>query len=208
MNGLELSVPIGGSGKFIELYHTGALEKAQALWNKCYRLRMRLEDVRANLCNCNDPAWLFRFADRCRRQGKDFEKRLRLEVERLESDKEMLEKEDAEICSKLREVDPSLLEASHTLAGARLLHNYEASSIGAQTLCDDVLKRRRIIARHPRLKSSGLCGRFDLENLPVPEGWGKEFPDVDSWVTAYRNKVCRNRIHKMVSQDKRRLRLP
>lgn len=208
MDYLQLSVSLGTSGKFIELNRSGALEKARALWSKYYRLRRRLERVRAELCNCNDAAWLFRFADKCRRQHIDFEEQLRSLAQALEGEREMLEKEVEETAKKLEEVDPSLLEACHTLAGARLLHNYEASFIAAQTLNDDVLKRRGIIAKHPQLNSLDLCRKFDVENLGVPERWKEEFRDVPSWATAYKNAVCRNRINKMISQNKRRLRLP
>jgi hypothetical protein len=208
MDYLELSVLVGNSGKFIQLWNSGALEKAQQLWARYCRLRKRLELNRAKLCKCNDALWLFRYSDQCRRHGKNFEEELQFLVDGLEKERGILEEKEKVMCSQLEQVDPTFFQVCHTLAGARWLLEYGAASIGAQTLIDYVLKRRAIIARYPHLDSFELCLRFDLENLPVPEDWTAKFCDVNSWETAYKNKICRNRIHKMISQDKRQLRLP
>ncbi len=190
------------------MHKNGVLAKAQPLWAKCCRVRMQLENARAQLRDCNDTAWLFSFAKRCRRQGTDFDKQLRLLIDGLETTKEELEKKFEEIWSQLKENNPSLLQASHSLAGARLLHSYEAVAIVSRPSTDSAVKRRGIVARCAHLDSLALCRRFDFEYLPLPKGWKKDFPNATSWVTAYRNDTCRNRIHKMISKDKQLLRLP
>ena len=121
MEDLELSFPIAGSGKFIELYHTGALQEAQPLWVKCCRLRTDLEAVRAKLCKCNDSVWLFQFLETCRRQKRDFEQQLRKFTRDLENTKRSLEEQIARIYLKLEDVDPCLSQAAHTLAEARIV---------------------------------------------------------------------------------------
>jgi hypothetical protein len=70
----------------------------------------------------------------------------------------------------------------------------------------DVLKRNWVIEANPGLRSRELCKRFDVENIPIPEKWS-EFPGVDSWSSAYENEVCKKRIHKMISEARRQLRL-
>ncbi len=127
MEYLELSVPIVGSGKFIELHHSGALQKAQPLWAQYFRLRRSLEGVNEELRKCNDATWLYQFLGTCQRQKRDFEKQLRRRVENLEKNRKILEEQETSLCAKLQAVDPSLLEAAHTLVGARLLHDYENS---------------------------------------------------------------------------------
>src|SRR4029077_6948974 len=103
MEDLELSVPIAESGKFSELYHTGALQEAQPLWVKCCRLRTDLEAVIAKLCKC---VWLFQFLETCRRQKCDFEQQLWKFTRDLENTKRNLEEQIARIYLKLEDVDP------------------------------------------------------------------------------------------------------
>jgi hypothetical protein len=208
MEYLELSVPIVGSGKFIELHHTGALQNAQPLWAQYFRLRKSLEAVREKLRMCNEPAWLFQFARKWQRQNRDFEQELRRLADSLEKTKNSLEEQIVQICSRLECVDPSLLQAAHTLAGARLFHRYEIPCYGARISPNEVVKRDAIVAKYVHLGSLDLCKRFDVEDLSVPEPWTEKFPEVDCWTKAYKNPVCRNRICKMISQIKRRLRLP
>src|ERR1700732_5377334 len=94
---LDLSVPVAGSGKFIEMHQNGALQKAQPFWAKCHRLQRHLDGINANLCLRNDHGWLFHFAEACGRQGKDFEKQLRLEIDALEKKKDVLERKKGEL---------------------------------------------------------------------------------------------------------------
>jgi len=71
MDALDFSVPVTGSGKFIELNAAGSLPKLQPLWSKYCGLRKHLENVEEKLCLCNEPSWLLGFAKKCQRQKKD-----------------------------------------------------------------------------------------------------------------------------------------
>jgi hypothetical protein len=206
MEYLELSVPIVGSGKFIELHHTGALQRAQSLWSRYLRLRKSLEGVNEELRKCNDANWLYQFLGTCQRQKRDFEKQLRRLVKSLENNRRALEEQEVSLCTKLRGVDPSLSEAAHTLVGARLLHDYENSALALRRSGDDVLRRGGIIAKNLGLSSLELCRRFDLACISVRDEWTGQFPGVHSWVSAYENKHCRKLIQKMISKAKRKLR--
>ena len=208
MKFLELSVPVAGSGKFIQLHQNGVLQKAQPLWTKYCRLQKDLDGINANLCLCNEPAWLFKVAETCRRQAKDFEKQLRLEVDALEKTKAVLERKKGELSSRLAEIDPYLQNASHTLAGAQLLQTQRALSFAGRTSGSEILRRNAIIENYAQLNSFELCKRFDVEDLRLPEEWMKVFPETHLWVTAYSNPILRKRIHKMICIAKRDLRLP
>ena len=205
---LDLSVPVGGSGMFIHLHQNGALQKVQPLWTKYCRLQKRLDDVHAAIVLCNDNESLFRFLEECQRQNKDFEKTLRLLANRLNNSKVTLERQIGEICSTIGEVDPALLRVSHTLVNPRMLHAYDASRLSFKKSGHAVLARNMIIAKYSDLRSFELCIRFDAEDVPLPEEWTKAFPEIHSWKTAYKNRICRNRIQKMICVAKRNLLLP
>lgn len=206
MEYLDLSVPIVGSGKFIELHRTGALQKAQPLWVQYVRLRESLEGVNEELRMCNDATWLYRFLGTCRRKNQDFEKRLRRKVKNLEKNRRILEEREASLRTRLQGVDPSLSKAAHSLVGARLLHDYMNSALALRKSGDEVLRRNAIIAKHLEFGSRELCRRFEYECIPLRESWKHNFHGVNSWFSAYENKRCRKLIHKMISKAKREIR--
>jgi hypothetical protein len=205
---LDLSVPVGGSGMFIQLHQNGAFQNVQPLWTKYCRLQKRLDGVHTCLGLCNDHSWLFKFAEECRRQNKDFEKELRLLANSLEESKAILETQIGEICSKMAEVDPALLRVSHTLVNPRMPYAYEASCFSSKKSDIAVLKRNAVVAKYSHLRSRELCVSFDAEDVPVPDEWTQQFPEIDFWKTAYKNRICRNRIQKMICVAKRNLLLP
>jgi hypothetical protein len=205
---VDLSVPVGGSGMFIQLHQNGALQNVQPLWTKYCRLQKRLDGVHTSLGLCNDHAWLFKFAEECKRQNKDFEKELRPLANSLEELKAILERQIGEICSKMDDVYPALLRVSHTLVNPRMLYAYEAAYFSSKKSEIAVLKRNAVIAKYPHLRSRELWVRFAAEDVPVPEEWTRQFPEIDSWETAYKNRICRNRIQKMICVAKRKLLLP
>jgi hypothetical protein len=205
---LDLSVPVGGSGMFIQLHQNGALQNVQPLWSRYRRLQKRLDGVHASIGLCNDHASLFKFAEECRRQNKDFEKKLRMLANGLNNSKATLERQIGEICSKMAEVDPALLGVSHTLANPRPVYAYEASRLSFKKSGHTILTRNMIIAKYPHLGSFELCIRFDAEEVPVSEEWRNVSPEIHSWTTAYKNRICRKRIQKMICVAKRNLLLP
>lgn len=207
MDDLELSVPVGASGRFIELHHSGALQKAQSLWSQYCRVRTNLEAVQKKLCMCNEPAWLFHFAKRCHREHSDFEEALCREVERLETARTVLDDQVAALYAKLQEIEPSIFESAHTLSGAPLLRDCDTFVLPGRRSRDDVLMRDGVIAKNLGLGSCELCKRFDLDGIPIPERWERDLREL-LWVAAYEDKRLRRLIHKMISDSKHRLRSP
>jgi hypothetical protein len=205
---LDLSFPFSGSGQFIELERTGALQKVQPLWTRYSHLRKRLEEVKARLSSCNEPAWLLRFAKKCQQQNKNFEKELRLLLDGLEGARGSLENQCEGIYSELGKIDPSLVLAAQTLVGARLPYSFKGSSLSGGKSGFDVLKRNLVVETNPSLQSSELCMRFDFEQIPLPEPWKDVVPGLESWAAAYKNLILRKRIYKMISGTRRKLRLP
>ena len=150
---LDLSVPVGGSGMFIQLHQNNELQKVQPLWTKYCRLQKRIDSVHESLGLCNDHAWLLKFAEECRRQNKYFEKELRLLANSLEESKIILERQIGEVRSKMAEVDPALSRVSHTLANPRTPYAYEASCFASKKSEIAVLKRNAVVAKYSHLRS-------------------------------------------------------
>lgn len=66
----------------------------------------------------------------------------------------------------------------------------------------DVAKRRAIVARHPNEPAVRLCADFDDAKIPVNDNW--KAAGIESWVQAHRTDArYRNRIDKMISEDKK-----
>jgi hypothetical protein len=207
MEFLDLSVPVAGSGKFIQLYQTGALQIAQPIWAKYCRLQEKLEAVQAKRSSCNEAGWLFRFENKCRQQGKNFGNELRLLVDGLEKSQALLEMQCEKLYSQLGAIDLSLAHAARRLVGVQLPYERRESSFAAGKSRIDVLKRNWVIETNPSLGPGELCKRFDFENIPMPEKWIETFPEIASWEVAYTNDILRNRIDKMISETRRKLRL-
>ena len=203
---LDLAVPVGGSGMFIQLHRNGALQKVQQLWRKCVLVQKRLGDVKTKLRLCNEAGWLFEFTKKCQQQEKQFETEIRLFVDGLEKSKAWLEGQFEKLYSQLEAIDPSLVQLTHTLAGAQLPYGYREVSFAVGKSSIEVLKRNWVIEGNPSLRSCELCKRFDVEEIPIPEHWRQRFL-VDSWSSAYENEVCKKLIHKMISEARRSLRL-
>src|SRR5882724_3050846 len=203
MDALDFSVPVTGSGKFIELNAAGSLPKLQPLWSKYCGLRKHLENVEEKLCLCNEPSWLLGFAKKCQRQKKDFEKELRVLADNLEKLKASLKEQCESLDSRLEAIDPSLAHFARTLEGARLAHGRLESIFDRGKSRPDVLKRNWIIQQNPNLRSHELCRLFDSEQLPIQLTRTEKFHEVDCWRAAYRNDFLRKRIHKMISEIRR-----
>lgn len=208
MEFLDLSVPATGSGKFIELHQAGALPKVQPLWAKYCRLRKHFTAVEEKRSSCNEFGWLLRFAKKCQQENMDCVKALRLLADSLEKSKASIEEQCETLYSQLGAIDPFLAQAAHSSLGARLPYGYVESSFAEGKSGVNVLKRNWVIKTNPGLTSSELCNHFDAEEIAVPWQWTEQFHEVDSWTAAYRDIILRNRIHKMISETRRQLRLP
>jgi len=69
----------------------------------------------------------------------------------------------------------------------------------------NIVKRRAIVHQNLKRSSKDLCGIFDLESVPPPDGWGDRF-NVQDWRHAYQNEKCRRLIHRIICGDKRKSR--
>jgi hypothetical protein len=62
----------------------------------------------------------------------------------------------------------------------------------------EIIKRRQIVLKNSKMVHKSLCKLFDHERIAVPPDWEKQ-----KWVEAYADKNLRQRIHKIISTDKR-----
>lgn len=67
----------------------------------------------------------------------------------------------------------------------------------------DVVKRRQIVLRNPKLPGASFVKLFDRERIPLPSTWEKKL-GVTSWVEAYKNRHTRGLIQKMISTDRQK----
>ncbi len=65
----------------------------------------------------------------------------------------------------------------------------------------DLVKRRQIVLKTPKLTAKKFCPVFDANRIPLPEGWEEEF-GIRTWVEAYNKPKARNRIMRIISTDK------
>jgi hypothetical protein len=208
MEFIDLSVPFTPSGKFIELHQIGALQNVEPVWVKYCRCRKQLAGVEEKLSSCNDLGSMLQFRKKCRQQSKDFEKEIQLLVNYLERLKVSLKEQLETICSQLGAVDPSLVHFALAFAETRSSDGCQISTYSERKSGFEVLKRDWVIKTNPDLTSDQLCKRFDVEEIPVSLHWTEQFHEVDCWRVAYKNVILRKRIHKMISDSKRRLRSP
>jgi hypothetical protein len=68
----------------------------------------------------------------------------------------------------------------------------------------DVVRRRQIVLKNPRMPSKSLCKVFDgaIPPIPLPGGWQDKL-NVRNWSEAYKNQTGRKRIQKIISTDRR-----
>jgi hypothetical protein len=64
----------------------------------------------------------------------------------------------------------------------------------------EIVKRRAIIKQNPHVSAQGLCTLFDNTNAPVLTGW-----PFRTWTLAYKDKAYRQRIHVLISKDKKKI---
>ena len=63
----------------------------------------------------------------------------------------------------------------------------------------DVLQRREIVRANLRFTADQLCRRFDFDSIPVPV----RFKGVTSWAAAYKDPKLRQKIHVILSKDRK-----
>jgi hypothetical protein len=66
----------------------------------------------------------------------------------------------------------------------------------------DVLKRRQIVLKNPKVPAQALCKAFDSQRIPLPPGWEDKYR-VTTWVEAYKAEKARPAIQRIISTDKR-----
>lgn len=203
---LDLSVPVAGSGVFIQLHQSGALEKALPVWGKYSRVRQQLDDVKAKLFSCNQFIWNFKFAEDCRRRRKNFEHELTSRISTLENSRAELEKQCEALRSELQTIDPYLVTVTHSLVGVQTWPSHRRPNLTLSNAKAAIHQRLSVIEQHLHLSSRQLCKVLQMEDVPLPEAWQDSF-SATGWSSAYKDRAKRKLIQKMISADKRRVRL-
>ena len=65
----------------------------------------------------------------------------------------------------------------------------------------DVLRRRQIALKNPRMSAKNLCKVFDDQRIALVDTWEQKLNDT-TWVEAYKNPKLRPRIQRIISTDR------
>jgi hypothetical protein len=125
----------------------------------------------------------------------------------LSSRIERLQKELTAVRQKLLKREPSFFDTKRSLVG--ISFPFLPVNTGLRRSNPGIAFRNAIILRADGMKLKDICLRLDsYPGLPVPGSWSADFPEIKSWVAAYRHKLCRPRLEKLVSDVRARGRLP
>ncbi len=203
---LNLSVPITATGLIIELDKAGVLGTVLPTLTDYWRVRKELDQIGAQRRGLsNDFVRLLQLESRWRRHKKNVEIEIRGLVDRLERKSETLVYRCERLQSKLMQLAPKFVNEFRSFGEIAFSEYPLVNRFPPSILTATVRELERVIAKSPKLNSFELCKRFDLEQIPIRERW-IDNAKVTSWITAYKDPGCRQRIQKMVCVAKRRAR--
>lgn len=197
---VDVSAPIGASGRFLELHKQGNLDPIRRLWKDFVRAKNQLECIQKNLDLCNSTPWLFAFSTTCKRTRRDFVEELPKHIKALNDDRIKTQSDLDLLKEEIRRTEPLLFQMTENMSAVWLTPDC--------SMTDVTVRRNAVIRRCMSLSVLDTCRRLDLAEIPIPDRWKRDFPKVENWVQAYHNHKCRNRVQKLISNSKKFLRLP
>jgi hypothetical protein len=124
---------------------------------------------------------------------------LRLRIDKLETELD-------EIQQKLLQECPSFFEPRNSLVGpCSFPFRPELKAVRKSNFV--VAARNAMILKTSSLTAYQTCQRLDSYPYPIVGKWKKKFPGIETWVTAYKHKVCGPLVEKLISETKARGRL-
>jgi hypothetical protein len=215
---LDVSV-VGISGRYIELAEQGKLDELVGLQEKRRHLLDSLTIIESELSQFGNPVWLLNFFVKAQNRAKKFGTELPRRARQLERQRTKLRAEIEEIEKQIARIEPLILKAPlHQIPVAERLPAIKSGENPFVLVRDYEIK----LAASEGLSDLDICKRLDLTltvqgaEAPVgmPEQWAEEFGETwkkryggVSYVAAYRYPQTKNRLQKMISTAKTRLRL-
>jgi hypothetical protein len=194
------------SGEFLSLAQAGEFDTHLQLLRQQEKLHEELARARVALNQCNNRQFLWRLLSRYRQAFPEQLRNLAKERQAQLSDLE------AKLMAVTDALSVSMPLTAKSLTMSTLTTRGEDFSLRRPTRRDPFVAAREVVIRGCRGQPHRrVCQRLDLEfagrdGLPppeLPERWVGKF-DVRSFVAAYDNSACRNRVAKMISTARRR----
>ena len=207
--GLELSAPVGVSGKF--LCDKEKFSDILKHFIEFRRLNLKLGKVEYELRCFGDPEWIASFEKQCQRLKRDPKRQLVHRADSLETEKAALTSQIEEVRKKLLLLEPTALDTRHTVVGAPEQYWYPLPS-----------------PKRPKEKNAAVEARnaaidclLDLPNdLAICKALDDDFPSTkdrlapqlpNSWFEKYGAKSfvqayykCPGLVHTMIWRRRRR----
>ena len=206
---VETTVRWGISGQFMN--NKEHFSQISRLFADLSSASSKLQTIEAQLWNCNQPAWLNSFANRCQRLKRDPGKELISLVYKLEAKKTALEATVSATRANLLELEPSALDTRKTLAGP--FSTFSTLPVAQRMKDPDVTARNVVIDAYLDQPDVAICQILDTEfpaddgrpATGLPENWVTQF-NVLTYCDAYER--CRQRVQTLISKRRRKKHLP
>jgi hypothetical protein len=207
------------SGRYIELAEQGKLDKLVGLQEKRGRLLDDLRVVESELSQFGNQLWLLNFFVRCQKRGENYAKQLPRRADQLERQRSKFRGEIEKVEKQIAEIEPLILKVP--LPDVPIFDRPPAIRAGDNPF---VLVRDYAIklAASEGLSDLDICKRLDMTltlrgavaPVGMPEPWVEEFKATwtktygsVTYVAAYQYPQTKNRMQKMISTAKARLRM-
>jgi hypothetical protein len=209
---------VGISGRYIELAEQGKLDELLRLQEKRIHLLDNLTIIESELSQFENPVWLLNFYVKAQNRAKNFGTELPRRAGQLERQRTKLRTEIEEIEKQIARIEPLILKAPlHEIPVVQRPPAIKSGENPFVLVRDYAIK----LAASEGLSDLDICKRLDLTltvrgaEAPVgmPEQWVETFGE--SWkksygrvtyVAAYQTPETKNRMQKMISIAKDRLR--
>jgi hypothetical protein len=202
------TVPFGISGQF--LFNPEKFFEISRLSAELDSSSSKLQTVEEQRRRCNDTVWLISFENRCQRLKRDSRHELVSLVEKLETQKAILQAAVDNTRQAILKLEPSALETKTTVAGS--LPMYPATPVRRREGNPELIARNAVIDDHPNESTKSICKLLDFHlGVPgrctpgIPPSWVNKF-GVTTFTDAYR--VCSQLVHTLISKLRRKRRLP
>jgi hypothetical protein len=207
------------SGKYLELDRQGKLAELVKLQSKRQHLRFALATIEAELSQFSNPLWLLNFF--VKKKGEQFNRKLQNRDDILERQRKALQKTIAAVEEEIRKIEPLILEIP--------IPNIDTSFPSSPFLEIDENADAYIVVRDYVIKQCASKGYSDERicktldhKLMVRDGppkgipdnwiekfgeeWVKKYHNYNFYLAAYTDRRTKNRMQKMISTAKKRIR--
>jgi hypothetical protein len=201
------------SGAYLQLAQKGLLQRVSKLRAEYSSLTSELAEIEKSRHDCNEPNWLEEYWRRISSKGRDFSKALSSHTKALEQRKTKTLARLDRVLAKIQEIEVlapagTFITLAIPVGSQAFLHTGQSLRPGPNMRVP-VKIRDETIRKYAHLSDREICRKLDAEliqsNSPpigFPESWIEDY-SVSTYVDAYDNPRCRNRVQKLISKAKK-----